>query len=87
LSAADTFPSQVPVGPSAPGRQKPGDVRHVASADQDAAAVGRIAKQFGDPANRFQLDFGGDRSDVPGSRIGIDGSGQKIAEHADGSRR
>ena len=50
--------AHVPAGLRGARRQEADDVRHVAAADEQPAALGGVADQLGDPAHRLTLDLG-----------------------------
>ena len=85
--AGDAFLAHVPARLRRARRQEADEVRHVAAAHQQPAAVVRVADQLGDPAHRLRLDLGRGRRQRPGADIRIDRRGQEVAEDADRRRR
>ena len=68
------------------GGEEADEVRHVAAAHQQAAAVGRKPDQLGNPADGLRFDLGGHRRQPPCADVLVDGRRQQIAERADGRR-
>ena len=86
-TAADAALAHVPAGLRGARGEQADDVGHVAAADEQAAAVGRVADELGDPADGLRLDLRGRRRQRPGAHVRIDRRRQEIAEHADRRRR
>jgi hypothetical protein len=69
------------------GREEADEVGHVAAADEDAAAVGWVAEEIGDPADGLGFDFRAHGAEDPGADVGVDGGGHEVREGANGGCR
>ena len=83
-AAGDALLSNVPAGHRGAGSQEARKIGHIAAAQEQAAAVGRVADELRKPSNYLAFDFGGHWSQFPGADIGIYGSGQQLRKHTDG---
>ena len=74
--------------PRAPSRgEKANKVGHVAAADNQPAAITRVAHQLRDPADRLLFDRTRDRGERPSANIRVDRRSEEFAERANGRRR
>ena len=84
-ATGDALLANVPAGLRGAGSQEAGEIRHVAAAQQQAAAIGRVADELREPSNYLDFHFGGHGSQFPGADIRVYGSGQQVGKHTDGS--
>ena len=75
--------AHVPVGARGARREEADQVRHVAAADQQAAAVAGIADQLGDPADGLHFDLGRRRRQQPRADVRVERRREQVAEDAD----
>ena len=85
-AAGDALLADVPAGHRGAGSQEAREIGHIAAAQEQAAAVGRVADELRKPSNDLAFDFGGHGSQFPGADIRIYGSGQQLRKHTDGRR-
>ena len=84
--SGDTVLAHVPARLRGAGGEEADDVRHVAAADEQSAAIDGVADERGDPAHRLRLDLGGGRRQRPRAHVGVHRRGEKIAENPDRRR-
>ena len=85
--AGDAVLAHVPAGLRRARGQEADEVRHVAAADEQPAAVDRVADELGDPSHGLRFDLGGGRRQRPGADVRVHGRGEKVAENPDRRRR
>src|SRR4029079_1141611 len=85
-SAEDALLADVPSGFRSARGEEAHDVRHVAAAHEQPAAVSPIANEGRNPPDGFGLDFGGRRREHERPDIRVNGRGEELAENADGRR-
>jgi hypothetical protein len=81
--SSDALPANIPAGFRRARGQEADQIRHVAAADQQTAALDRVADERGDPSHRLRLDLGGGRRQHPRADVGVHRRGEKVAENAD----
>ena len=74
--------ADIPAGLRLTGSEEADEIGHVAAADQQSAASGRIANQLGDPPDGLRFDFRRRRCQDERPDIRVDGRCEKIAEDA-----
>src|SRR5688500_15041316 len=70
-----------------PCGKKAYDVRHVATAHEQATGVDRVANQLRHPPDRLQLDFGCGRRQSPCAEVGVHSRGKHFTKDAYWCRR
>ena len=82
----DAFLANVPGGLRSTRGEEADDVSHVASTDEESAAIDRVTDQLGDPSHGLRLDFSGSGRQHPRTNVCIDSRGEKVSEDADWGR-
>src|SRR5262245_66036779 len=67
-------------------REETDEIRHVAAADEEPAAIKWIADQLCNPSHGLRFDFRGGRRQDEGPDVRVDGRREKIAEDSDRRR-
>src|SRR3954452_19061942 len=67
-------------------REKTSEVRHIATAHQQPAAIGAISDKLGDPTNSLCLDLGSRRSEFPGTDIAVERRRDQVGKSTDRRR-
>ena len=84
-AAGDALLANVPAGLRGAGGQEAREIGHVAPAQKQAAAIGRVADELREPSNYLNFYFSGHGSQFPGADIRVYGGGQQVGKDTDGS--
>jgi len=85
--ATDTVLAHIPPGLCQTRSEETHEISHVAAADQQSSAIGRIADQLRDPPYRLRFDFRRGWREDERPDVRIDGRSEKVAEDPDRRRR
>jgi hypothetical protein len=83
----DTLLAHVPACLCQTRSQETDEIGHVAAADEEPAAIRRIADQLRDPPYGLRFDFRRGRRQDEGPDVRVDGGSEKVAENPDRRRR
>jgi hypothetical protein len=67
--------------------EKADEVRYIAAAEEQPAAIDGVANEFSDPTHGLRFNFGGSWRECPCANVRIHRRGEKVAENPNRRRR